>query len=183
MKTFLLSLLLFLFFSIQNLSAWTSSNEGVCYTMDTLVQLSPDISYNTTAQMYEVDCDIEILGNDTLLILAGEIVHFFDYWATDRYNIVIFGCLLAIGSELQPITLGDPDCSLSSGDWWGGILFFNTSHNGESIIKYCNFRGITNTEPGIETAIYCENASPLIDHCSFKYMGSGEETGGGAAIG
>jgi hypothetical protein len=169
--------------NMNSLFAWTSSNEGVCYTMDTLVQLSPDISYNTNDEMYEVDCDIIILDNDTLLISPGETVHFFDYWGTNRYDIVIYGCILAIGSENQPITLGDPECTLSSGDWWGGILFFNTSQNGESILKYCDFMGITNTSTEYETAILCINASPMIDHCSFTYMGSGSETGGSSAIG
>ncbi|MBC8487746.1 MAG: hypothetical protein H8D45_17085 [Bacteroidetes bacterium] len=49
-----------------NLKAWTSSNEGVACTMDTLVILSDDISYNSIDEMYEVDCDIVILENDTL---------------------------------------------------------------------------------------------------------------------
>jgi len=154
--------------------------------MDTLCLLSDSINYNQVDQLYEVDCDIIILENDTLRIYPGETVMFFQYFPpgnTIRFRIEIYGCLLAIGAEDKQITLGDPNCSLSSGNWWGGVLFFNTSHNGESKIKYCNFRGITNIEIDKQTAIYCENSSPIIDHTSIKYMGSGEETGGCAAIG
>ncbi len=47
--------------------------------MDTLVILSDDISYNSIDEMYEVDCDIIILENDTLKILPGEIVKFLSH--------------------------------------------------------------------------------------------------------
>ncbi len=33
-----------------------------------------------------------------------------------------------------------------------------------------------------ESAIYCENSSPIINHCIFSYLGSGQETGGCSAI-
>lgn len=167
-----------------SLFAWTSSNEGVCYTMDTLVQLSPDITYNATDQMYEVDCDIVILQNDTLKILPGETVKFFSYANpnTVRRGIKIYGCFLAIGSEDKIIHLGDPEATWS-GNWWNGIEFYNTSQSGESILKYCTLRGITHVEEYKQTAIYCENASPIIDHCTFKYMGSGSLEFGCSAIG
>jgi len=188
MKAFHLSLLLFLFFSIQNLSAWTSSNEGVCYTMDTLVQLSNDITYNAIEQMYEVDCDIIILENDTLKIYPGEIVEFISFSGppqTFRYGIKIYGCILAEGTKEQPIHLGDPETTFTpySGYWWNGIEIINTSTNGESVVKYCTLRGVTNFDEFKETAIYCENASPIIDHCTFIYMGTGSETNGCSAVG
>jgi|WetSurMetagenome_2_1015567.scaffolds.fasta_scaffold10997_3 hypothetical protein len=184
-KYFYLALLIILIYN-SSLKAWTSSNEGVCYTMDTLCLLTDDIIYNIVDEMYEVDCDIFILENDTLEILSGQTVKFLsESWPgpTVRYQITIFGCILALGSEANPITLGDPNCTYSGGERWAGILFYNTSQNGESKLQYCNLKGATNDEPYLETAIYCENSSPIIDHCEIKYMGSGEMTGGCCAIG
>ena len=186
MKTFFISLLFFLFFSIQNLSAWTSSNDGVCYTMDTLCLLSGDINYNTVDQMYEVDCDIVILENDTLRIYPGEKVMFFQYFPpgnTIQYGIIVYGCLIAIGEKENTILFGDPDATFSTGNWWNGIQFYNTSQGGESILKYCHIRGATHLDWELETALLCDNSSPIIDQCKFYVMASGEETGGASAIG
>lgn len=180
-------LLLLILIGLQiNLFAWTSSNEGVCYTMDTLVQLSPDISYNINDEMYEVDCDIIILENDTLRILAGEIVKFLSYTfpTTINYGITIYGCFIAIGENDKIIYLGDPEMNFSAGHWWTGLHFINTSQSGESIIKYCTIIGATDTESDwTETALYCENSSPIIEHCIFEYIASGELEGGASAIG
>ncbi len=187
MKSFLLSILLVLLFSIQNLSAWTSSNEGVCYTMDTLCLLSDDINYNTVDQMYEVDCDITILENDTLRILPGETVLFISYISpyTIKRGMIIYGCILAAGTVEEPIHLGDPEATFTagSGHWWNGIEFINASKNGESILKYCTIRAATHIDDDKETAIFCENASPIIDHCTIMYMGTNAEEGGCSAIG
>jgi hypothetical protein len=167
-----------------SLFAWTSSNEGVCYTMDTLCILSDDISYNEIDEMYEVDCDIIILENDILKILPGEIVKFFSYANpnTVRRGIKIYGCFLAIGLEDKKIHIGDPVATFS-GNWWNGIEFYNTSQNGESILKYCTLRGVANLDEFKETAIYCDNASPIMDHCIFKYMKTGNLEFGCSAIG
>jgi len=183
-KKSLLLILLFITLTRFNLLAWTSSNEGVCYTMDTLCILSDGISYNAADEMYEVDCDIIILENDTLKILPGEIVKFFSYANpyTVRRGIKIYGCFLAIGLADKRIHLGDPEATLS-GNWWNGIEFYNTSQNGESILKYCTLRGVTNVDEYKQTAIFCENASPIIDHCIFKYMISGYLEYGCSAIG
>jgi hypothetical protein len=172
-------------FVYNNLFAWTSSNEGVCYTMDTLVQLSPDISYNAIDEMYEVDCDIIILENDTLRILPGETVKFLSYPGGPpvRYEVIIYGNLKAIGEKEKIITLGDPAASFSSGHWWQGIKFINTSQNGESIIQYCDIRGAVNMQVALETSVYCENSSPIINNTIFQYIGSSEEFGGASAIG
>ena len=156
--------------------------------MDTLVQLSNDITYNTIDQMYEVDCDIIILENDTLKILSGEIVVFISFAGppqTFRYGIKIYGCILAEGTKEQPIHLGDPETTFTpySGYWWNGIEIINTSTNGESVVKYCTLRGVTHIDEFKETAIFCENASPIIDHCTFIYMGTGSETDGCSAVG
>jgi hypothetical protein len=169
-----------------SLQAWTSSNEGVCYTMDTLVQLSLDITYNATNQMYEVDCDIIILENDTLNILPGEIVKFF-HSTFNYYGIAIHGCLIALGNQNQQIILGDPEFNISTANIWCGIQFYNTSMYGGSILSYCNVIGAINVngnewDGNAETGIFCENSSPIIDHCLFNYMNSDYETGGGSAI-
>ena len=180
-------LLLFLTVMQLNLSAWTSSNEGVCYTMDTLVQLSADITYNSIDQMFEVDCDIIILENDTLRILAGETVKFFSYAMpyTVKRGIRIFGCLIAKGESDKRIHLGDPEATFDpgSGHRWNGIEFYNTSTNGESVLKYCTLRAGTHLDEFKETAIFCENSSPIIDHCTIKYMGTGVEEYGCSAVG
>jgi len=184
MKTSLaVTLLAFLLSLNLNLSAWTSSNEGVCYTMDTLCLLSDDISYNTIDEMYEVDCNIIILENDTLKIQLGETVKFL--FLTSKRGIKIYGCLIALGSIDQIIHLGDPEATLTagSGHWWNGIEFYNTSQSGESVLKHCTLRAVKNIDEFKETAIYCENASPIIDHCTFIYMGTGSETDGCSAVG
>lgn len=184
MKTKKIILLFAIIISINfNLSAWTSSNEGVCYAMDTLTILSPYISYNSSTGMYELNTHITILENDTLKIKPGEILKFIKE-TYPFYGIKIYGCLLAIGSKDTLITLGDPDYNISNGFIWNGIQFYNTSHNGGSILKYCIFRGASyqNYAPGYESTIYCENSSPIIDHCRICYIISGEETGGGSGI-
>lgn len=67
MKSLLL-ILLFVSLTRFNLFAWTSSNEGVCYTMDTLTSLSPNINYNYETGMFEVHENIVILENDTEIL-------------------------------------------------------------------------------------------------------------------
>lgn len=163
-----------------NLLAWTSSNEGVCYTMDTLVQLSTDITYNATDQMFEVDCEIIILENDTLLILPGEILNFLGH-----YFIRVEGIFIAIGTNDNVIKLGNPNFTFSNGNYWCGIQIINSPSNKESTIKYSEIRGAVNLCSWLtdaESAIYCENSSPIIDHCKFSYLASDYETGGGSAI-
>jgi hypothetical protein len=167
-----------------SLFAWTSSNEGVCYTMDTLTTLSPNITYNSSTGMYEVHDNINILENDTLKILPGEILKFINP-SYPYYGIKIYGCLIAIGSKDSPITLGDPEYNISNGFIWCGIQFFNTSQNGESKIIYCSIIGAINAcseWSDSESAIYCENSSPIFSHCVFSYMLSDFEYGGGSAI-
>lgn len=181
-------LIVFLLLLKYNLFAWISSNEGVAYTMDTLCLLSDSISYNSIDEMYEVDCDIIILENDTLIILPGEIVKFISISGppqTFRNGIKIYGCIIAEGTKDKTIHLGDPETNFTpnSGYWWNGVEIINTSKNGESIIKYCTLRAVTHIGEFIETAIYCENSSPIIDHCTFLYMGTGAEEGGCSAVG
>jgi hypothetical protein len=178
----LLLTLVFIFLARFSLLAWTSSNEGVCYTMDTLTTLSPNINYNYETGMFEVHENIVILENDTLLILPGEIVKFIQYFTSYR-GLKIYGNLIAIGTKDNQIILGDPNYNISNGDVWNGIQFINLPNGSQSILKYCTVRGAINTgSPGYESAIYCENSSPLIDHCRICYMISGEETGGGSGI-
>ena len=186
MKTLKSLFLLFVIILSTNTSlfAWTSSNEGVCYTMDTLTILSPNITFNSSTGMYEVHDNIIILENDTLKILPGEILKFtspnYPY-----YGIKIYGCFVAIGSKDSPITLGDPEYNISNGFIWCGIQFYNTSHNGESKLIFCRIIGAINgcsEWSDSESAIYCENSSPIFSHCIFSYMNSDFEYGGGSAI-
>jgi hypothetical protein len=153
--------------------------------MDTLCILSDSISYNQVDQLYEVDCHIIIMQNDTLKILAGETVKFLSYpgGSPIRFELIIYGNLIAIGEKNKIITLGDPEVNFTSGNRWQGIKFINTSQNGESILKYCDIRGATNLEPYLETAILCENSSPIFDHCIFQFTGSGEISGGASVLG
>ena len=181
MKTIFPITFLSVFLSVNtNLSAWTSSNEGMCYTMDTLCLLSENISYNTIEEMYEVDCNIIILENDTLKILPSETLNFLGH-----YYIRIEGLLSAIGESNNTIKFGNPNFTFGNGNFWCGIQFISSPTNNESIIKYCEIRGAINICSWMfdaESAIFCENYSPIIDHCIFSYITSDYETGGGSAI-
>ncbi len=183
MKPFMLFLVAALILSFKgSLLAWTSSNEGICYTMDTLTVLSPGITYNGSTGMYEITTDIIILENDTLNILPGEILKFI----SDNYNfrgIKIYGCLIAIGNSDKKIILGDPMYNISSGSVWNGIKFYDTSK--QSFLKNCTIRGATDyggSGYAYGSAIYCENSSPIIDHCTICYMITPDDTGGGSGI-
>ena len=170
-----------------NLFAWNSSNESVCYTMDTLVQLSDSISYNPIDQMYEVDCDIIIQGNDTLQLFPGDTVKFISYLTPPyiiMHTLTVYGCLLAEGTADNPIFLGDPDSDWGIGHGWCGIQLINTSKSGESILKHCVLRKAKYYYSLTQIAsIYLENSSPIIDHCVIGLIDSGELTGGCYAIG
>ncbi|MEZ5198137.1 MAG: T9SS type A sorting domain-containing protein [Bacteroidales bacterium] len=176
---------------VGKVSAWTSSNEGVCYTMDTLSLLSDSISYNQVDQKYEIACDIVILENDTLKISPGQYIYFImviqppSIW--EYYGIKVFGTFKALGQKSHLIYLGDKEYNITNGNIWCGIQFYNTSTNGESKLKYCNFRGAMNVEGdewngNADVGIFCENSSPIIDHCNFCYVISSWETGGASAI-
>lgn len=181
-----LSLIIVITLSIKtSLFAWTSSNEGVCYSLDSLALLSDSIYYNDTSKVYVSFCHINILANDTLKINEGEILMFLMDLQPGNYifyGINIYGTLLAYGTKSNPITIGDPESTLTSGEIWGGIKFFNTSQNGESKLSYCRLLKPKEFQLLIESAIYCYNSSPIIDHCTFSYLSSGEETGGCSAI-
>jgi len=159
---------------------WQSSNEGNLYHMDDLCSLSDSICFNDTTSQYEVRCDIVIMESDTLKINAGEIVKFCELHLPQNtifYGIKIYGNLNALGEEDNQIILGDPE---SVGENWNGIKFYNTSSNGESLLKYCK---ITSAQDIIAiTAIYCENSSPLIDHCLIRRMYSGMDSAGGSGV-
>ena len=181
-KILLPGILSFLFINLQ---AWESSNEGIAYTMEMIALETEYITYNDTTSQYEIWCDIEILENDTLIIKPGENLKFYNpyqgYGYYGQYAMDIYGTLLAIGTKEQAIFLGDPEYDFDNGENWQGIRFFDTSPNGESILKYCIIRGAIS--PVIaESAIYCENSSPIIDHCEISYMWSGSETGGGGGV-
>ena len=108
------------------LLAWISSNEGLNYTIDELYTLSDSISYNDTLSQYDVECDIYILENDTLSIEPGQIIEFHALHLVGHnifYGFWIYGCLKAIGTEEEPITLGDPEFSFYDASYWSGIRF------------------------------------------------------------
>jgi len=180
-KSMLLIPLVWLF--IVTLYGWQSSNDGSLYTMDDLCSLSDSISFNSETLQYEVRCDIIIMGNDTLKIHHGEVVKFFVFHEPGNeilYEIRIYGCLKAAGTEEDMITLGDPEANFWNGESWNGIKFYNTSIDGESILKYCNI--ISAQDIMTYTAIYCENSSPIIYHSTICYMWADIETGGGSGI-
>jgi hypothetical protein len=148
--------------------------------MDTLTSLSPDIAYNLTTGMYEINTSIIILENDTLLISPGEILNFMGH-----FYIRIEGLLIAIGTKNEVIKLGNPEFIPGSGLHWCGIQIINSPLYKESTLKYCDIRGALNVcsmSLDSDVSIFCENSSPIIDHCNFSYINSGWETGGGSAI-
>lgn len=173
--------LVFISLARFSLFAWTSSNEGVCYTMDTLITLSDDIVYNDLTQMYEINTSIIILENDSLFILPGETLNFLGH-----YYIRIFGYLNAVGTQVNKIKLGNPNFTFGNGNYWFGIQFYDTSPNGESILKYCDIKGAVFVDESLwlcqEPALLCKNSSPLIDHCKISKMDSSCETDGGIGI-
>jgi hypothetical protein len=189
MKTLKFFFLLYLIIicTKTSLFAWTSSNAGVCYTMDTLCLLSDSISFNQAANRYEVDCDIIIMENDTLKFFPGDTILFISHLTPPNiimYTVTIYGCLLAIGTADEPIFLGDPASSFGTGHAWCGIQIINTSKNGQSILKYCFIRK-AKYYYGFDQSgsLHIENSSPIIDHCVISLIGSGELTGGCYAIG
>jgi hypothetical protein len=186
LKSFFL-IVVIIIISKTSLFAWTSSNEGVCYTMDTLCYLSDSISFNTSDNLYEVDCDIIILSNDTLKFLPGDTVKFISYLTPPNiimFTLTVYGCLLAIGTADEPIFLGDPESDWGVGHGWCGIQIINTSKYGESVLKYCFIRKAKYYYSLYqESSIYLENSSPILDHCVISLIGSGEGTGGCCAIG
>jgi len=174
-----LSLMIFLFFLFINLYCWQSPNEGNSYTIEYLSAINDSITYVEADNRYEIICDLIIMEADTLIINSGMEIKLYSRFGASE-GIKVLGTLLALGTEDSPIILGDVDADLWSGEMWSGISFYNTSTIGESIIKFCTIIGAS--APFKETFIYCENSSPIIDHCTFKIMWSGAETGGAAAI-
>ena len=165
------------------LFSWTSSNQGLNYTMDDLCSLSDSISYNDSLSQYNVECDINILENDTLIINPGQIVEFImliQIGNTEFYGIKIYGKIEAIGEEQNPITLGDPEKTYYDGNFWNGIRFYNQNPDEQSILQYCNIIA-ANDRLGL-FGLYCLDSSPIIDHCIFTEMNNGFLTGGGSAI-
>ncbi len=165
------------------LFSWTSSNQGLNYTMDDLCTLSDSISYNDSLSQYDVECDIVILENDTLFIDPGQIVEFIMLLQIGNnicYGMRIYGCLKAIGNEQNNIILGDPEYDYYDGNHWNGIRFYDTSSDGESIIQYCNITGVGDQIAFF--AIYCHNSSPIISHCNINHMWPPAMTGGGSGI-
>jgi hypothetical protein len=184
LKSFILIFVIILSTKIS-LFAWTSSNEYIAYNLETLTILSDSIYFDNEDSLYVAFCHINILENDTLIISAGETLKFLKYYYPGNYvyyGINIYGTLLALGSDKHPIILGDPESSFGIGEIWGGIKFFNTSQNGESIISNCKLLHPKENQLYYESGIYCENSSPIIDHCTFSYLGSGEDYGGCSAI-
>ncbi|MBM3435059.1 MAG: T9SS type A sorting domain-containing protein [Bacteroidetes bacterium] len=174
-----------------SLFAWTSSNEGKCYTLDTLDLLSDSIYFDTSEERFVAFCNLIILENDSLIIDAGQSLMFLEYVIPpgifEYYGIEMYGTMLAIGEKDNIIYLGDKYYDFSEGNIWCGVQFYNTSKNGESILKYCIITGAINANGDEFTyngdvGIFCENSSPIIDHCNFRYMISDWETGGGSAI-
>ena len=164
----LVTLSIFLTLSLYSF-AWTSSNEGICYTMEMLCELSDSITFihNDTAKYYEVKDDIIILENDTLRLVAGEELLFLDM--IRRMSVIIYGCLLAEGTINRPIILGDKNANFWEANIYNGIKFYNNIK--ESKLIYCNIIAAQNKYlEEYESAIYCINSSPLIDHCSISYM-------------
>jgi hypothetical protein len=155
--------------------------------MDTLCLLSDSISFNTADNLYEVDCDIIILSNDTLKLLPGDTIKFISYLTPPNiimYTMTVYGCILAEGTAEEPIFLGDPESDWGVGHGWCGIQIINTSKNGESVLKYCFIRkGVYIYSFTQNSSVYLENSSPILDHCVISLIGSGEGTGGCCAIG
>lgn len=170
----------------SNLLAWTSSNEGVCYTMDTLCFLSDSINFNSIDNLYEVNCNIVILNSDTLKLIPGDTIKFIQILAPPifiKYNLIIYGNLQAIGNKDKIIFLGDPESDWGIGNAWNGIQIYNTSKNGESVLKYCIITKAKLEGINEQTSVFIENSSPIIDNCTFCLISSGDLTGGCSAIG
>ena len=165
------------------LFSWISSNEGLNYTMDDLCVLSDSISFNYSLMQYDVQCDIIVMENDTLTFEPGQTIEFHALHLVGHnifYGLWIYGCLEAIGTDEEPITLGDPEFSFNDASYWSGIRFYDTSQNGESIMQYCHLIGAV--EICAYFAIYCENSSPIIDHCIISHKWADILTGGGCGI-
>ena len=133
MKTLTISLQVFLVivfssFTIIDLSA-----------QPTTIEISGDISQNTTwsDDTVKVTGDLTLLEGNTLTIEPGVFVEFQGY-----YEFRIFGEILAVGSENDPIyfTVDDTTDFYASLDdstgCWKGIHF---EGSGNSIFHYCNF--------------------------------------------
>jgi len=166
-------LILILLLLQKGLFAWTSSNQGVCYTMDSLCTLTDSI-FSTGDQQYEVHCNIIILSNDTLKLRPGEVIDFIGHW-----GILIYGCLRAIGTLNFPINLLSTS-TIYGCYYWNGIKFINTSPNSKSILRYCKLRRALDEYN--EVSIYCENSSPIIDHSRICYVSSDAGTGGAVGV-
>lgn len=78
------------------------------------------------------------------------------------------GGLMAVGSELEPITFTAHTASPSPG-YWSGIYFARYSNNSLCQLEYC-----TVSHGGYSTYenIYCNYSSPTLTNCSIQY-GSG----------
>ena len=151
--------------------------------MEDLCVLSDSICFNDTISIYEVRCDIIILENDTLRIDAGENIKLFVLYlpySAILYGFTIYGRVIALGDEINPIFIGDIEFDFWNGEFWRGFMFCDNSPNNESILKYCLLRGAQ--APVSESAIYCDNSSPIIEYCNISYIWSGMETGGGSGV-
>jgi len=155
---------------------WTSPNEGKTYELEDIVELSEDVTYNSSEERFEIRCDITISSNDTLKVNPGENVMFFRAENNYKQGLYIEGCILAIGEPENPILFGEKNA-----DWdaerWLGIKFTNTSLDGESKLIYCDFKGAGGIiNPTGALAFY--NASPIISHCNFSIVSTNIETNG-----
>jgi len=116
--------------------------------------------WNASGSPYLAGGDLTVPAGQTLTIMPGTLVYF-----PSSYFMTVYGQLEAVGTESDSILFTGSDLP-----GWYGIRFIGSQD--VSHLKYCIIEHGRMNQSGAPYdrggAVYCDNSSPVIDHCNLS---------------
>ncbi|TVM04164.1 MAG: hypothetical protein CV087_01850 [Candidatus Brocadia sp. WS118] len=157
----------------------TLSGSGVTYGLDHSGNITSNETWSATDNPHVVTGNIHVYSSATLTIEPGCLVKFnaetalyIGYYSAAALN--------AVGTSGSPITFTSNESTPAPSDW-KGIVFFNGTVDGSTIMDYCTVE--YGGSDSYNSNINCNNASPTIQNCKIRNSdGYGIYTTGSGAL-
>ncbi|MCC7210605.1 MAG: right-handed parallel beta-helix repeat-containing protein [Candidatus Brocadia sp.] len=143
----------------------TLFGSGVTYGLNHSSNITSSETWHAANNPHIVTTAIHVYSSATLTIEKGCVVKF-DSTAGLYIGYYSAATLNAVGTEDVPITFTSNTGSPAPNDW-RGIVFFNSTVDGSTIMDYCTVEYGGNG--GENSNINCNQASPTIQNCTIRH--------------
>ena len=143
----------------------TLSTTGITYGLNHSSNITSNETWALADSPHIVTSAIHVYSDATLTIEPGCQVKF-DSGAALYIGYFSGATLHAVGTSGSPITFTSNTVTPAPADW-RGIVFFNSTNDGATIMDYCTVEYGGNDS--YNSNINCNNASPTIQNCTIQH--------------